>query len=92
MTTKNEMLTALNTAVHALREAGAKYNHEDWRYWELTTHNMGSGSGWSIVWRDTRNGGVAPVVHLGDNKRRVTEQAWQIVAVADTIRFGGMRK
>ena len=92
MTTKNEMFTALNNAVHAMKEAGAKRNSDDWEHWTLTTQNMGEGSGWSIIWRDTRNGGVSPVVHLGNNKREVEERAWQIVTVADTIRFGGMRK
>jgi len=92
MTTKNEMFTALNNAVHAMKQAGAKRNSDDWEHWTLTTQNMGEGSGWSIIWRDTRNGGVSPIVHLGNNKREVTAKAWDIVAVSDTIRFGGMRK
>jgi hypothetical protein len=88
MTTKNDMLTALNYAVHAMREAGAKHYGDNPEHWELTTQHMGTGSGWSIVWRDTRNGGVSPLVHLGDNKKDVTRKSWDIVAVADAIRRG----
>jgi len=86
MTTKNEMFTALNYAVLSMKEAGAKRNSDDWEHWTLTTQNMGEGSGWSIVWRDNRNGGVSTVVHLGNNKREVADKAWGIVAVADSIR------
>lgn len=88
MTTKNDMLTALNNAVQAIRLAGAQYHGNNPERWELTTHNMGPSSGWSIVWRDTRGGGVSPIVHLGNTKKDVARRAWDIVAVSDAIRMG----
>lgn len=86
MTTKNEMLTAMNNAVRAMLQAGAKHPGNNAEHLQLTTRN--TGSGWWIVWQNENNGGVSFVVHLGNTKKDVARKSWDIVAVAEAIGTG----
>ena len=81
MTTKNELLSTMNAIVHQLRDAGATRPGRDPENWVVDWTNLGTGPGWAIVWKDTTNGGIDPIVRLGDNKRQAQETLWAVASV-----------
>ncbi len=85
MTTKNELLSTMNATVNAMRDAGATRKGYDPEDWTLSVYNLGTGPGWAIVWYDKRNGGIDPIVRLGENKRQAQETCWNIISVLNAI-------
>jgi len=85
MTTKNELLSTINATVNAMRDAGATRKGRDSEHYTLSVQHLGTGPGWAIVWRDTRNGGIDPIVRLGDNKRQAQQTCWDIIAVLSVV-------
>jgi hypothetical protein len=85
MTTKNELLGTINATVNAMRDAGARRHGQYSEHWTLSFQHLGTGPGWAIVWYDQRNGGIDPIVRLGDNKRQAQETCWNIISVLGAI-------
>lgn len=85
MTTKHELLSTINATVNAMRDAGARRHGHYPEHWTLHVQHLGTGPGWAIVWYDKRNGGIDPIVRLGENKRQAQQICWDIIAVLGTI-------
>jgi hypothetical protein len=81
MTTKNELHSTLNAVVSHIREAGAVRPGRDSEHWRVDWVHLGTGPGYAIAWQDVRNGGIDPIVRLGDNKRQAQETLWAITSV-----------
>jgi hypothetical protein len=81
MTTKNELISTLNATTRHMEELGVKRHGKDPEHWQLAWTHLGTGPGWAIVWQDTRNWGIDPIVRLGDNKRQAQETLWAITSV-----------
>ena len=80
MTTEKELEDTMTSVIRYMEVLGAKRSYEGEKY-ELSIHYLSVGSGWAIVWRDPKTGGIDPIVVLGDNKSQAQKVCWDILAV-----------
>jgi hypothetical protein len=85
MTTKNELTSSLNAMTRRMTELNMRRPGRDSEHYQLAWTHLGTGPGWAIVWQDTRNWGIDPIVRLGDNKRQAQETLWAIQAVLSAL-------